>query len=68
MFNLDAEICVTLEFFNPSGSFKERPALRMLVDAFKSGKNKRAFYKNRANYWFYRNWYKWLKLMLTISG
>lgn len=40
MFNLDSEIYAKLEYFNPGGSVKDRPALRMLIDAFKSGKIK----------------------------
>jgi len=40
MFGLKSEIYAKLEYFNPGGSVKDRPALRMLNDAFKSGKIK----------------------------
>ncbi|MCK5758141.1 MAG: cysteine synthase A [Clostridiales bacterium] len=40
MFNLDSEIYAKLEYFNPGGSVKDRPALRMLIDAFKDVKIK----------------------------
>ncbi|MEO1960588.1 MAG: pyridoxal-phosphate dependent enzyme, partial [Paracoccus sp. (in: a-proteobacteria)] len=36
--NPDVEIWVKLEKFNPGGSVKDRPALRMIMDAIKSGK------------------------------
>jgi len=35
--NPDVEIWVKLEKFNPGGSVKDRPALRMIVDAIKRG-------------------------------
>ncbi len=41
LFSLDADIYAKLESFNPGGSVKDRPALRMLTDAFSSGKIKK---------------------------
>lgn len=38
MFGLKAEIYAKLEYFNPGGSVKDRPAVRMLIDAFNSDK------------------------------
>lgn len=40
LYGLDNEIYAKLEAFNPGGSVKDRPALRMLTDAFKQGKIK----------------------------
>jgi len=40
LFGLKADIYAKLEYFNPGGSVKDRPALRMLTDAFESGKIK----------------------------
>ena len=39
--NPDVEIWVKLEKFNPGGSVKDRPALRMIIDAIKKGDLKR---------------------------
>jgi len=39
-YGLESEIYAKLESFNPGGSVKDRPALRMLTDAFKNGKIK----------------------------
>ena len=36
--DLNAEVCVKLEYLNPSGSIKDRIALRMIEDAEKAGK------------------------------
>lgn len=40
MFDIKSNIFAKLEYFNPGGSVKDRPALRMLTDAFNSGKFK----------------------------
>lgn len=37
---LSAEICAKLEFFNPAGSVKDRVALKMILDAERSGRLK----------------------------
>jgi cysteine synthase A len=39
-FNLRSDIYAKLEYFNPGGSVKDRPALKMLEDALNSGKIK----------------------------
>lgn len=41
MFDLNSNIFAKLEYFNPGGSVKDRPAIRMLTDAYNSGKIKR---------------------------
>ncbi len=40
IFKLEADIYAKLEFFNPGGSIKDRPARRMLNDAIKEGRIK----------------------------
>lgn len=42
-FNLNAKIIAKVEYFNPSGSVKDRIALAMIDDAEKSGKLKEGF-------------------------
>lgn len=41
LFDLNSNIFAKLEYFNPGGSIKDRPALRMLTDAFNGGKIKK---------------------------
>lgn len=40
LFDLKSNIYAKLEYFNPGGSIKDRPALRMITDAYNNGKIK----------------------------